>query len=438
VPVSVKSKKGNLLVRAGNKESFLSGNICKTKAGKQECSRNPDHSRKKPSDPKKRIVNSQHKSVLIFSIWKLEEMKAKGNLTYMRHYEEFFDEVFNVYLLGKYQSFSNGNTKFVSLGSKNSYISLLLAPCRLYRLGKKEKIKVFITQDALFSWWTSTLVKFFLHAKVFLIPVAMPHVIYASSGKTMTGILPRFIERFFIKLSFMSAYNVVTGKNIKAYVNWFRSKPATEKKLLLVDIIVDELPSYDFFAALEHDSAHIEREKNTLLYVGRLHKEKLVEDLLVAFSILKNKYSDLKFWIVGDGRNKVNLQKLCKELNIENSVEFNGFQHGSALLKFYQKATVFVSPLTGTSLREAGLTGLPIVCYKMDWVKESFSDGKELLFAEPNKPEEFANKIDALLQDKELFKKLQYNMTQYAERCWSKKLLKNALGELFDESIEND
>jgi glycosyltransferase involved in cell wall biosynthesis len=115
-------------------------------------------------------------------------------------------------------------------------------------------------------------------------------------------------------------------------------------------------------------------------------------------------------------------------------VKFLGFQKAADLHKLYQQATVFVSPFTGTSLREAGLTGLPIVCYKIDWVKENFSDGKELLFAEPNKPEDFANKIDSLLQDKELFTNLQNNMTQYAEKNWSTNNLWNSLQELYKKS----
>jgi len=374
-------------------------------------------------------------TVIIFSTWKLGEMKDKGNLTYMRHYEVFFDEVYNVYLLGEHSSFTIGNTKYISLGSPNSYVSLLLAPIRLYKFVSKKNIKVFVTQDQLFSWWTSVLVRILLRAKIFLIPVAMPHVIYESSGRTMTGILPRIVEKLFIKLSFLSAFKLATGKNLKGYVKWLQSTQTSAKKLLIVDLIVDELPSYDFLHTLELSVEKIEREKKVLLYVGRLHKEKLVKDVIESVYLLSETHKDIELWVVGDGREKEFLQNECKKHNIEDRVTFLGFKDPRDLVSIYKKSTVFVSPLTGTALREAGLTYLPIVCYKMDWVKDNFTHKKELIFAEKNNVADLASKIDELLNDDELYNKISKQMGEYAKNNWTVDNLATSLNTLYMESV---
>ena len=163
------------------------------------------------------------KSVLIFSVAKLEDMKKKGNISYIKHYESYFDHVYMIYLTGLEKSFSDGKTHFVSLGSTSTIKDLLFAPFKLFNFVKNKKIDVYLTGDMIFSWWNSSLIKLFNKAKVILIPVAMPHVIYESTGKTLTGILPRILERVFIRLSFRNAYKIVTGKNIKQYVKWLQS-----------------------------------------------------------------------------------------------------------------------------------------------------------------------------------------------------------------------
>lgn len=376
------------------------------------------------------------KSILIFSVAKLEDMKQKGNISYIKHYENYFDKVYMVYLTGRTQSFVDGKTSYISLGKENTIMDLILAPIRLYKFCKNKDIDIFLTGDLIFSWWNSSLIKFFKKAKIFLIPVAMPHVIYQSSQKTMTGILPYFIEKFFVYLSFSNAYRVVTGKNITQYVKWLSSHTVTKNKLLIVDILVDELPSIGFFDSLNNEVNIVKREKNIILYVGRLHKEKLVFDIVKAFEIVRKNIPDLELWLIGDGEEEKDIKAYCISNNFENSVKFLGFKESSELVSFYKEATLFVSTLTGTSLREAALCGLPIVCYKMDWVAENFKDKEQLLFVEKGNVNDFSEKIEFLLESPILYDKLQKNMLEYACNSWSVKSIEKALNKIYEENLK--
>jgi len=373
------------------------------------------------------------KSVLIFSITKLEDMKQKGNMTYVKNYEVFFDVVYMVYLLGKSSTVNSGKTKFISLGGNSSFIDLALAPIRLYRFVKGEKIQIFLTADLLLSWWTSLLLRALRGAKIFLIPVAMPHVIYESSGRTITGVLPRVVEKMLIKLSFRASYRVITAKNIHQYVVWLQSIPSVARKLLTVDVMVDSLPSHEFFQSLSSSNNQRKRKSNTLLYVGRLHKEKLVGDIIESFYLLSRKNKDLELWLVGDGDEKESLQNTCKKYNIENKVKFFGSKNSGELVKFYKEATVFVSTLTGTALREAGLASIPVVCYEMDWVQGTFTHKKELLFAEKNNPIDLASKIEEILNNDELYSNVVVQMSKYAKEHWSTLSIKKSLETIYLE-----
>jgi glycosyltransferase involved in cell wall biosynthesis len=370
------------------------------------------------------------KSILIFSVAKLDEMKQKGNITYIKHYEVFFDHVYMVYLTGRSDSFKDGNTHFISLGSKNTFKDLLLAPFRLYQFAKNKQISTFLTADLIFSWWNSLLIKYLLNAKIFLSPVAMPHEIYKSSKRTITGILPRFIEKIFINLSFLSAYKVVTGKNITQYVTWLSNNYWTKKKLLILEVLIDELPSYNFLKQINTLDSESNRKQNVLLYVGRLHKEKLVTDVIDAFNLLTKKLPELELWLIGDGEERTTLELQVAEYNLSNKIHFLGAKASIDLVSFYKTATLFISPLTGTSLREAALCGLPVVCYKMDWVEGTFEDKQEILFVTKNNIHEFAEKIAFILNDPNLYKTIQTNMSSYANKNWGTNSIARSLQKL--------
>ena len=81
------------------------------------------------------------------------------------------------------------------------------------------------------------------------------------------------------------------------------------------------------------------------LTVCRLEKWKRVDRGLKAIGILKNKYkiSNFKYYIVGEGIEKDNLQKLAKELSLENNVIFTGAIPNKEVKKYLNLADFFIS-----------------------------------------------------------------------------------------------
>ena len=65
-------------------------------------------------------------------------------------------------------------------------------------------------------------------------------------------------------------------------------------------------------------------DSKVLLYVGSLDRFRKLDLMIVAFSIVKKSYKNVKLLIVGEGNDKQNLEELVFSLNLEKDVIFTG------------------------------------------------------------------------------------------------------------------
>ncbi len=102
-------------------------------------------------------------------------------------------------------------------------------------------------------------------------------------------------------------------------------------------------------------------EKFTILAVGRLEKQKDFTTLIKAFSLVKNKI-DAQLIILGEGGQRKELEKLVKDLGLEN-VYLEGFKENPYFYMVNSDIFVSTSLWEGFSnvLIEAGILGLPII-----------------------------------------------------------------------------
>lgn len=132
----------------------------------------------------------------------------------------------------------------------------------------------------------------------------------------------------------------------------------------------------------EHDLISLKKELNIpqgtliLLFVGRLADEKNIDELL-RYSALLNRNSMLL--IVGDGPEKVRLEKLVLELGIAGRVRFVGMICPDEVSKYYHAADLFVSASTsetqGLTYIEALASGLPLLCRKDSCLEDILKNG---------------------------------------------------------------
>lgn len=388
-------------------------------------------------------MSDRQKILILFGMTKLEDMLQKGNVWYVRHYEAYFDKVYVVYLNGKHsEPIISGNTTLISLGSGNGFLNgllnLFLSPLRLYRFAKSVNATHYLTADLVFSWWTSWLIKLLLRAKIVLMPVCMPEIIYKNTGKSLSGLLPINIERLLIANSFACADRILTGYSFGNFVNWLSNMKSIKNKLVIVDTLVEALTADDFMINLEKlnkDYLQVSHQEFTLVYVGRLHREKMVGDLIKMMEVIQKMDESSKnivLNLIGDGPQRVELEKMAFDLGVSNQVRFIGYVLNSELPKYLLNSDIFVSTLTGTSLREAALCGLPIVAYNHDWVVGLLQHEINALLVNVGEYEAMAKQVLHLYTDVKLQKSLSENIKSLANKLWTTTNLKESLKKAFN------
>ncbi len=107
-------------------------------------------------------------------------------------------------------------------------------------------------------------------------------------------------------------------------------------------------------------------ETRVLLSLGRLGKEKNVEELIRYFSTLARFRDDVRLMIVGGGPDAERLQEIAESYLLEDRVIFTGMVDPSLVRQYYALGDIFVCASTsetqGLTYVEALSCGLPLVC----------------------------------------------------------------------------
>lgn len=150
-------------------------------------------------------------------------------------------------------------------------------------------------------------------------------------------------------------------------------------------------------------SLHLSSEDVVIGFVGRLYDDhKRVSDLIDAISLLK--VPNVKLLIVGEGKDRKVLEKRVKNLNLEKSVIFLGYQSKTDL--YYQLMNVFCIPSSregfGLVAVEAMLHKLPVVATAVGGLKEVVIDGETGYLVKAGSQMDLVNRIKKLVQNPHL------------------------------------
>lgn len=112
----------------------------------------------------------------------------------------------------------------------------------------------------------------------------------------------------------------------------------------------------------------LKKDDFVLLSLGRLGKEKNIDELLKGLSKIVEDSPNVVLMIVGDGPDRRELEDLANDLKLNSNVIFVGAVAPDDVHLYYQLADVFVSASTsetqGLVFIEAAANGLPLICHK--------------------------------------------------------------------------
>ena len=126
--------------------------------------------------------------------------------------------------------------------------------------------------------------------------------------------------------------------------------------------------------------------------------------LIRAAAIVKKKYPDVRFLIVGDGELRAELESVARELDLNDNLIFTGFRKD--VPSFLAAFDIFAFPShmegLGTSILDAMAFAKPVVSTTAGGIPEIVSDGINGLLVPPKDPEAFTTALIKLIENKEL------------------------------------
>jgi glycosyltransferase involved in cell wall biosynthesis len=170
-----------------------------------------------------------------------------------------------------------------------------------------------------------------------------------------------------------------------------------------VDMLSDFTPDSD------------KRDRNTVVFVGRLVEKKGLTYLLEAFSLVLETNVDSRLVIAGAGPEENVLKKQASDLGIITKVEFLGAVQNDELSDFYQRAAIAVFPFViaadgdqegfGLVVVEALGCGCAVIASEVPAVRDILNGENGLLVSQRDS-QQLAAAIVKLMQDDELCLKL--------------------------------
>jgi glycosyltransferase involved in cell wall biosynthesis len=142
------------------------------------------------------------------------------------------------------------------------------------------------------------------------------------------------------------------------------------------------------------------REKNRILFVGRLTGEKHVDVVLRAVAKL-DPALDVHFDIAGGGDQRKALEALTAQLGIADRVTFHGRVTDEQLRELYSRSSVFaiasIAELQSIVTMEAMASALPIVGANAVALPHLVHDGENGHLFEPGNVDDLADKLTQVL-----------------------------------------
>lgn len=168
--------------------------------------------------------------------------------------------------------------------------------------------------------------------------------------------------------------------------------------------------------------------KNVLLYFGQINQRKNVLFLLKL--VKKLKYPNFVLLICGDGNQKDLLEKKSRDWGLDNKIIFTGFIPENKKVDYYNLGDIFLYPSKlegfGLSVLEAAACQTAVVVSNKGSLPELVIDGKTGYLAKYNIIADWKLKVEKLLKNDQLRKKLSYSAEKFSKQfSWEKAAKEN-------------
>lgn len=165
--------------------------------------------------------------------------------------------------------------------------------------------------------------------------------------------------------------------------------------------LIDAGIDYGYFSSVKKKT-----DKNMLVYVGRISKNKRVDNLIKTMAHLKKRITNVRLYVIGDDWENLRngIEKTSQKLGVNKNVVFTGKVSNDALLEYLSKANFFVSASEyesfGLSAVESMASGCIPILNNNEAFKKLITDGSDGFLVDFSDSKQTAEKIYRIFQTK--------------------------------------
>lgn len=253
-------------------------------------------------------------------------------------------------------------------------------------------------------------------------PYFTAHSIGAWKKDQMGGDADEMEKKFNFKHRISEEIKIFKNVNAQTVTSSVQLEKLNELYNYFADNIEDIPPGVDvhkYHLPSEDDlKKKTKLPENYVFCISRIDTNKGHDFLLHAFDIVRKKIPDIDLVIGGGSPNpeqrEVDLygkmKKIIDEKDMNDRVKLIGYVHDEDMPTYYQQSQCFVLPSLfepfGMTTQEAMACGRPVIASKFGGIRNIIKNGENGFLVDPSDPQEFADAIIFLINNKEVQKKV--------------------------------
>lgn len=241
-----------------------------------------------------------------------------------------------------------------------------------------------------------------------------------------------------------ATYVIPEGEGVK---NDLRNNGITKKPLKVLGFGNVKGVDMDYFSRRPEIVEKCEKLRNdnvfTFLFVGRVVKDKGMNELCDAFERIHKHEKNTRLWLVGAFEDDLDpVSSHTRELieNGEIGISSEGKKFGDELLAYYAAADCFVMPSYRegfpNTVLEAGAMGLPSIVTDINGSREIIVEGKNGMIVPPRDEDALYNAMIVMLQSKADRELMAGNARKMIEERFEQGFVRKCLYDFYDEILK--
>ena len=186
-----------------------------------------------------------------------------------------------------------------------------------------------------------------------------------------------------------------------------------------------------------------DENKFTFVFVGRLVKDKGINELCKAYERIHNQYPNTRCWLIGpyeDNLDPISAESRRLIEESENGLEALGRKSGDELLAYYAAADCFVMPSYRegfpNTVMEAGALGLPSIVTDINGSREIIKEGINGMIVPPQNEDRLYQAMAVMITSNLDRKKMADNARKMISDRFEQSYVRKCLYEFYDEVIK--